>query len=520
MNEDQKKALAALKSIDQEVYLLNHIGATLGWDQETYMPEAAVDEKADQGALLSSLAHSRTAGDDLGKALEDLGAGDFLLEEKGWAQAGEKLAPGLSETDIALVRHVYRAHKRATCLPDSLVREMSQVTSKAQSVWAKARKQDDFESFRPYLEKIIDLKRQEADAVGYQDHPYDALLDTYEPGMKTAQVHQVFDALADELVPLVKAIKQAPQVDDSFLERFYPESKQEAFGYEVLKAMGYDLNRGRMDVTAHPFTTTLGAEDVRITTRYAEDFFKTGIFSIIHEGGHALYEQGFSSEIKGTSLADGTSLGIHESQSRTWENMIARSKPFWEQFLPRLTKHFPDNLSGVSLDDFYRGINKVEPSLIRVEADEVTYSLHVMLRFNLETRLITGDIKVKDLPEIWRAESQRLLGIVPATDAEGVLQDVHWSFGLFGYFPTYALGNIIGAQFFQVMQGQIGNLEDQVRRGDMSQVLAWLREHIHQYGSVKTAGELLLDITGGGLDARPFMSYLKNKYNQVYNLSV
>ncbi|KGE73472.1 carboxypeptidase M32 [Spirochaeta lutea] len=520
MTEVQKKALESLKSIDREVYLLSHIGAALGWDQETYMPEEAVDERSEQGALLSSLGHSRVASDGLAEALEALGAGDFLLTEQGWAQAENSLAPGLTETDRALIRHVYRAHKRATCLPDSLVRELSQTTSKAQTVWAKARKQDDFESFRPYLEKIIDLKRQEAEAVGYGDHPYDALLDTYEPGMKTAEVQQVFDALGAELVPLVQAIKDAPQVDDSFLEKHYPVAGQEAFGYEVLNAMGYDLTRGRMDVTAHPFTTTLGTKDVRITTRYAENFFKTGIFSIIHEGGHALYEQGFSPEIAGTSLADGTSLGIHESQSRTWENMIGRSRPFWDHFLPRLASRFPENLKDVSSEAFYRGINKVEPSLIRVEADEVTYSLHVMLRFNLETRLITGEIAVKDLPELWRQESRRLLGIEPAKDADGVLQDVHWSFGLFGYFPTYALGNIIGAQFFQVMEQQLPDLQNMISRGDFAPILQWLRDAIHQYGSAKTAGELIRRITGGGLDSRPFMEYLRTKYRDVYRLSL
>ncbi|NCN05402.1 MAG: carboxypeptidase M32 [Spirochaetales bacterium] len=521
MTEQQTKAIEKVQEIDKEVTLISHIGATISWDQETYMPEQGVEEKSEQSSLLSRLAHDHMAGSTLGNALATLGADEKLLGAEALGNVTSKLPKGLSQTQKALVRKVYRNHFREAKIPEDLVMELSQTGTIAQSVWAKARNAGDFASFQPYLEKLVDLKRREADVVGYEDHPYDALLDTYEPGMKTAQVTQVFKDLRAALVPLVKAIAAAPQVDDSFLQRTYPLASQEAFGLRVLKDLGYDMDRGRMDVTAHPFTTSLGRDDVRITTRYAENFFKTGIFSIIHEAGHGLYELGFGPEIRGSSLADGTSLGVHESQSRTWENMIGRSRPFWNHYLPLLKTYFPGVLDDLGPEAFYRGINKVEPSFIRVEADEVTYSLHIMLRFFLETKLMEGSIKVKDLPDLWRAESRDLLGIDPDHVSSGVLQDVHWSFGLFGYFPTYSLGNIIGAQFYQVIEKDLGGskaLGDLVGSANFEPILSWMRTHIHQYGAAKTAGELLSDITGGGLDAKPFVNYLTAKYTEVYGL--
>ena len=519
MTDKQQRALETVKKIDKEVTLLGHIGATVSWDQETYMPEGAVEGKSQQASLLSKLGHQRMTSSELAQALSDLGADDTLVQEIRLEKGASHLPQDISISEKALIRSVYRHHSRAVKVPEKLVTELSELGARAQNAWVKARKANDFPMFQPYLEKLVDLKRQEVQAVGYEDHPYDALLDEFEPGMKTSEVTQVFQGLRDDLVPLVKRIADSPQVKDDFLERTYPISGQESFGYKVLDALGYDMKRGRMDISAHPFTTSLGSDDVRITTRYAENYFKTGIFSIIHEAGHGLYELGFSPDIKDTGLATGTSLGIHESQSRTWENMIGRSLPFWNHFLPVLKQEFPGLLDDVDTKAFFRGINKVEPSYIRVEADEVTYSLHIMLRFFLETKLITGEIQVKDLPELWRQESRDLLGIVPETDSLGVLQDVHWSFGLFGYFPTYSLGNIIGAQFYQVMEKDLGSIDALVEAGNFGPILGWLRTNIHHHGSVKNAGELLQDITGGGLDAKPFVAYLKGKYSGVYGFS-
>jgi carboxypeptidase Taq len=519
MNQDQ--ALSYLQEIDKEIVLLNHIGATISWDQETYMPPAAIEEKADQTSLLSRLSHQRLISDEVGEALTTLGAGPGLLASPFLEESSTGLSSQLTKVQKALVRHVYREYVRNKKIPSSLVSKIAETQALSQNAWVAARKANNFAQFQPFLDKMVDLKRQEADAVGYKAHIYDALLDAYEPGMKTQEVQVVFDQLKARLVPLVQRIAQAPQIDDSFLQRQYPIPSQEIFGHQVLKDLGYELERGRLDVTAHPFSTSLGRDDVRITTRYQENFFKSGIFSIIHEAGHGLYELGFGPEIRGTGLADGTSLGIHESQSRTWENMIGRSRQFWSHYLPKLNNVFPGLVSDISLDQWYRGINKVEPSYIRVEADEVTYSLHIMARFTLETRLIAGEIQVKDLPALWNQQYKELLGIVPRNDAEGVLQDIHWSFGLFGYFPTYALGNLIGAQFYQQMERELGGtskLESLVTQAQFKPILGWLREHIHQYGKIKTASELLRDITQGPLNAEPFLTYLESKYQEIYRL--
>jgi carboxypeptidase Taq len=317
---------------------------------------------------------------------------------------------------------------------------------------------------------------------------------------------------------LVDRIRGAKQVDTSFLERSYPVNAQEELSRRVMGALGYDLSRGRLDRSAHPFTTTLGANDVRITTRFSEDMVTSGLFSTIHETGHALYELGVDETLDGTLLAEGTSLGIHESQSRMWENVIGRSRHFWRHWLPEMKQMFPTQLKGVSLEQFYRAINRVEPSLIRVEADEVTYSLHIIMRFELEQALIQGDLSVDDLPGAWREKSRLLLGVEPDTDAQGVLQDVHWSFGAFGYFPTYALGNLYAAQFLPVMEQRIDNLWDGVAEGRTDHILEWLRENIHRHGKVRSAGTLVQDITGDTLNPQYFLDYLNDKYGDIYQV--
>ena len=507
-----KQSLKRLMELCEEIKIWSSISGLLGWDQETYMPEKGVAERSKQHALVSTLLHEKITSKEIQKLLEELGSDDAH------PFGDDTVCGDMSGLERAFIRTIYRAHAKETKLSAELVRKLSETTSQAQAVWAKARQNNDFPSFQPWLEKIIDLKLQAADAYGYEDNPYDPLLDEYEAEMKTADVDRVFTDLKAKLVPLVKKIAEAKQVDNSFLTKNYPAKLQEKFGYQILEKLGYPMDRGRLDVSAHPFTSELGDDDVRITTRYLENFFNSSLFSIIHEAGHGFYELGMGDEIRGNLLASGTSLGIHESQSRTWENIVGRSHEFWQYFLPHLQKVFPENLGTVDLDTFWRGVNKVEPSFIRVEADEVTYSLHVMLRFNLEKRIINKELAAKDLPEAWNEGMREMLGIVPSTASEGVLQDVHWSFGLFGYFPTYALGNLYGSQFWNAMLRDIPTVHDEIAAGEFSSILNWLRRKIHQHGSSKTAAELSRDVTGESLNAKYFMDYLNSKYSKVYEL--
>lgn len=500
--------LNRLKTIDNELQLLSKTVSLLHWDQETYMPEEGIDMRSEQISLLSAMMHEKGTSAEVGDLLSELGADD------------ENPAGGadIAQEDRPLLRCLYRDYQREQKLPPDLVRRFATVTSKGQAVWAKARENNDFAAFRDHLAEIIDLNRERADRIGYEQHPYDALLDEYEPDMKASEVRTVFDQLQKDLVPISESIKAAEQVDDSFLHQPYPVDRQRAFSASVLEAIGWPFSRGRLDESAHPFTTDIGARDVRLTTRYAPDFLNPALFGTIHEAGHGLYELGVDPKYHGSSLASGTSLGIHESQSRTWENMIGRSRAFWEFFYPKLLEAFPEALEAVDLDRFYRGINKVEASFIRVEADEVTYSLHIMLRFRLELALIEGSLNVDDLPEAWRAMSKELLGIIPQKDSDGVLQDIHWSMGAMGYFPTYALGNLFGAQFYNAMEEQIPDARAQIAAGRFESILSWQRTHIHSHGRAKTARELVNDVTGRPLDATHFTDYLRAKYSEVYKL--
>ncbi len=503
------KELRRLKELDREIQIFTHVAAVLNWDQETYMPEAAVDERSDQAAAIQAIIHEKRTAPEMGDLLAKLGADED--NPKGDA--------ALSDMDRALIRVIYRDFSREIKLPKELVVRLAKVTSVGQSRWVEARRKSDFPGFVPVLGEIVDLVIESAERLGYPEHPYDALLDGYEPWMRTARVRTVFEQLQRDLVPLVTAIKDSPQVPDEFLYADFPIAQQDQFGRSVLEKMQWDFTRGRLDVSAHPFTSTLGARDVRLTTRYDANNFKGGVFGTIHEAGHGLYELGFPQEVNGSSLSNAASLGVHESQSRTWENIIGRSRPFWTFFYPRLREINPQQLAGQDLESFYRAINKVEPSHIRVEADEVTYSLHVILRFNLETRLVNREIAVKDLAEAWREESRKLLGIVPASDALGVLQDIHWSLGLIGYFPTYALGNLYGAQFTATMRKELPDLDERLEAGDLASVLDWLRRNIHRHGSSLTAEELVRTVTGEDLRADYFVHYLKEKYRGIYNLT-
>ncbi len=501
-------AVKRLKAIDREIQLVEHTQAILGWDEETYMPPKAVEERSEQMALIQGILHNKTVSPEIGELLAAAGASDD----------NPKGDTNLPELDRAFLRAVHRRYAQETRLPEELVTEFARATSKATAVWKEARRRNDFAMFAPNLKGLVELVRKVADHLGYDEHPYDALLDRYEPWMKTSQVKEIFDPLAVKLADLVERIKSAEQVDTSFLDRPFSVEKQEQFGNYLLGKLGYPLERGRLDVSAHPFTTTLGFDDVRITTRYREDLLLSSISGTIHETGHALYELGFSDELGGTLLATGTSLGIHESQSRTWENVIGKSRAFWEHNLPELKRLFPGELGNVSVDQFYRAINKVEPSLIRIEADEVTYSLHVVLRFELECQLLTGDLAVDDAPAAWNERMESLVGIRPDSDADGILQDTHWASGLMGYFPTYALGNLYGAQFTKKMRSDIPKLDAEIAAGNLNAILDWLRSNIHVHGAALTANEICEKVTGESLNPQYFIDYLEAKFGEIYSL--
>ena len=497
--------LSALRDHLAPIEDLKAAAAVLAWDQETFMPDGGAEARAQQLSTLQSMAHERFASDETGTLLDR--AADAL-------DTDDPL-----DDDAALVRVTRRDYDRARRVPSSLVAELSQATSRAKQAWKKARTEDDFSVFAPHLETLVDLSVEKAEALGYDEEPYDALLEEYEPGLSTAEVASTFATLREDLVPLVDAIADAPQLDNDLLRRTYPKAQQKDFGEEVLADLGYDFDRGRQDVSAHPFTTSFSPDDVRITTRYDEQFFPSAFFSMIHEGGHALYEQGLDPDLARTPLGDGASLGIHESQARLWENHVGRSRPFWRHYFPKLRDAFPEALGDAAPEAFYRAINRVEPSLIRVEADEVTYNLHVMLRFELERGLIDGTVAVNDLPTLWNEAMGDYLGVVPETDANGVLQDVHWSMASFGYFPTYTLGTLTAAQLVEAIQDDLPDLDEQVATGNFDALLDWLRTHVHRHGRKLEAPALLERATGTDLSAAPWLRYAEDKFGALYGLS-
>lgn len=496
--------LQELKDLLGEISDLRHISDLLGWDQQTYMPSGAAESRGRQLATINTLVHEKFVSDQIGKLLDTL---------KPWAA-------GLDPDSEAyrLVKVTARDYDKEIRVPADFIATMSQVTTVAQQAWMEARAKSDFSIFRPHLESIIDLDHRYVSFFPPAEHPYDVLLDNFEPGMKTSEVKAIFDALRPQQVELIQAIAARPQVDDSFLRLEFDEQKQWDFGVEVATAFGYDWNRGRQDKSAHPFTQSFGSDDVRITTRFEKDLGASGFFSTAHEAGHALYEQGVGHAWARTPLEGGASLAIHESQSRMWENLVGRSLPFWQHFYPRFKELFPAQLANVSLDQFYKGINKVERSLIRVEADEATYNLHIMLRLELEIAMIEGKIAIKDLPEVWNARMKDYLGITPPNDAQGVLQDIHWSGGMLGYFSTYALGNLVSAQLWEKLKATYPDLDEQIRRGDFTNLLSWLRENIHQHGRKYDPQELVKRVTGSPIDPEPYLRYLKSKYTQIYGL--
>jgi carboxypeptidase Taq len=499
-----EQKLAELKEILGEVADLGQASAVLGWDQQTYMPEGAAQQRGQQSATLGKISHEMFTSDKVAKLLEELTP---------WAEEQDH-----DGETYRLIKVTSRDFAKATRVPSAFIVKRNQVASVANQAWVEARAKSDFAHFLPHLQTIIDMAREYVSFFPPADHPYDTLLDGFEPGMKTADVKAIFDALRPRQVELIHAIAARPQVDDSFLHQEFPEEGQLNFSLHVASQFGYDLRRGRQDKAPHPFCTSFGMDDVRITTRVYPNFLNPCLFGTLHETGHALYEQGIGHTWARTPLADGASLAIHESQSRLWENLVGRSLPFWERYYPELQKTFPSQLANVTLERFYKGINKVHPSLIRVEADEATYNLHIMLRLELEIAMLEGSVDLKDLPEIWNAKMQDYLGITPPNDAQGVLQDIHWSWGLFGYFSTYALGNLVSAQLWQKFHSINPDLDDQIRNGDFSALLSWLRVKIHQYGRKYEPQELVQRITGSSINPDPYMDYLTKKYSAIYGL--
>jgi carboxypeptidase Taq len=489
-----------LKSLIARVKDLEHTAAVLEWDQETYMPSGGATPRALQIATVRQLAH---------EFLTDDRVGDLLANLESRPGEADSLQP-------AFLRVLRRDYDRATKIPADLVGEISRVSAHAKEAWKSARQQSDFSVFEPHLSELVNLVRQKAEAIGYEERLYDALLDEFEPGMKTREVETAFGEVREGLVPMVESIAAAPPLTDAVLRRRYPRQQQWDFGLSVIRDFGYDFASGRQDESAHPFTTTFSISDVRLTTRLDEQFFSPAFFGTLHEAGHGLYEQGIDVALERTPLADGTSLGMHESQSRLWENLVGRSLPFWEYYFPKAQEAFSPTLDDVALGDFYRAANRVSPSLIRVEADEVTYNLHIMLRFEIENLLFDDQISVGDLPGLWNDRMKSYLGITPDSEANGVLQDIHWSLGAFGYFPTYALGNLMSVQLWNAAREAMPSLRQDIGEGRFLALLSWLRENVHRHGRTRTAGEILETITGSALSAGPWLEYIRSKYSELY----
>ena len=489
----------------REIHDLAAASALLGWDQETFLPVKGVPARARHKAALAAVIHEKVCAAELGGLIEELAAPD----------EGAALDP----VAAANVRELKRDRDRAVKIPRELVQDLAAAGSLAQQAWAEARERNDWALFAPHIETLVELRRREAEAVGYEGEPYNALLDEYEPGARVEQLAPLFADLASDLVPLIEAIATSDRPpDDALLRQEFAVDLQDAFGREVLADIGFDFAAGRLDGSAHPFTESLSISDVRITTRYDPKYLGVGLYANLHEGGHALYELGLPADHEGEPVAAAVSLGIHESQSRLWENCVGRSREFWQHYLPRLREFFPEQLATADVEDIYRAVNVVRPSLIRIEADEVTYNLHIVLRMELERALLKQEIAVADLPGAWREKMQHYFGLAVPSDAEGPLQDIHWAFGVFGYFPTYTLGNLYAAQLYDCAVAALGDLPAQLAGGEFQPLLSWLREHIHGRGSLLGAGDLCREVTGRDLSSEAFLSYLQRKYGEIYGL--
>lgn len=494
------EALATVRELLGEVADLRRAADVLEWDERVCMPPGGASAHGEMQATLRRRAHEAFTSPAMGAAIE----------------AAKETVADADERTRRLIAVTERDFTRAIRVPASFVAAHATATSAAQQAWGDARAASDFAAFAPHLQRIVDLKRQYVGFFPPAAHAYDVLLDEYEPGLKTSEVQALFAALRPRQVELLHAIAARPQVDDAFLRGDCDEAAMWRFSTEVATAFGFDWSRGRQDKSIHPFATAFGADDVRITSRWLPAYPLSLLFGTMHETGHALYEQGVDPAHHRTPLEGGASLGIHESQSRLWENLVGRSRPFWQHMLPRVQAAYPGPLDGITLDRFYRGINRVERSLIRIEADEATYNLHIMLRVELEIALVEGTVSVGDLPALWRLHMQEYLGVMPPDDAHGVLQDIHWSAGLFGYFATYTVGNVVAVQLWETFGCAHPSRDADMARGDFSALREWLRVHIHQYGRMYEPRELVRRVTGGAIDPEPYLRYIEAKYRAIY----
>jgi carboxypeptidase Taq len=500
-----QKALKQFKALDEKITHFSSIIGLADWDQKVMAPKKGRNTFAKATGTLRTEIFKLSVSQEMGDLLSELTLPENL--------------DLLDEVTRAKVREYNQYYEKSKSIPADLFQEYSILTAQANDAWEEAREKNDFARYLPYLEKIVDYKRKFADIYGYEDHPYDALLDEFEPGLTVKKLDPLFAKLRDSSVKLLERIQQNGKRTraDLFAQSFTVE-KQKEFNRYILPIIGFDLEAGRLDETVHPFAQTVNTGDVRLTTRYLEKNVRSALFGTIHEAGHGIYEQHINPQFEESVLQSGASFGIHESQSRFLENMVGRSKEFWKYFYPKLQEYFPKQLENISVDEFYRAVNTVEPSFIRVEADELTYNLHIMLRYEIEKALISGEIEAKDLPVIWNQKMQDYLGVTPSTDTEGVLQDVHWSFGGIGYFPSYSLGNLYAAQILRTIQKDMPDFFNHIENGRFDLIQEWLKENVHQYGKLYTPNELIVKVTGEELNAEYLVEYLEKKYSEVYGL--
>lgn len=508
MTDNNVQNYEALHKLSKNIEVLKGVSSLLNWDQETFMPEGSAEIRSEQLQILAGIEHKEKTSKKYISTLSK------LIDIK----TGEIHATTLPANKKAALVRWRRDYLHATSLPEKFVTEFARLTSESQMAWKYAREENAYSKFEPCLNKIIEMSRKKADYLGFQAHPYDALIDDNEPGMTTAEVTTLFSKVKLAISKLLKDITSAKSINDDFLFGNFSKDKQLMFAEELLEDMGFSKQYGRLDQSTHPFSSSCHPTDSRITTSIHPKSIMSNIFAVLHEGGHSLYEMHLPQEHYGSPLCQAISMGMHESQSRWWETRIGQEKAFWKRYLPRLKQTFKGKFDTISADTFYRAINKVTPSLIRIEADEVTYPLHVIVRFELERALIEGSLKVKELPEAWNAKTEELLSIRPKTDAEGCLQDIHWSVGAFGYFPTYTLGNMYAAHLFVCFENDHPDWERKVSQGNLRFINDWLNEKVHRYGRQFDSKELLKKSTGKTFSEKAYIDYLNNKYRTLYKI--